>query len=237
MSLSRIARFVARARRPEKAAVNIVAFGDSVTQGAMELGVLKPKAVYHYLLQEALESFFPVTTFNTINSGVSGETTLQAGERLECDVLCHRPDLVLVAFGLNDSVDGVEAIPVFKDRLSGFVREIYQQTSAAVVLLSPPAMATKKSARIHPKHESVADLLIDIQTSGVMKKYAEAVGEVAAENETLFADIYTAWERLREDGFDCDTWIANGLNHPDERGHSYAHTVLWRALFEKISLS
>ena len=87
-----------------------IAFGDSVTQGAMQLHSLDAEGVYHRLLEKELAAFFPTTTFSTINAGVSGGSAPQAVERLERDVLRHDPDLVLIAFGLNDSLSGLEGL-------------------------------------------------------------------------------------------------------------------------------
>lgn len=231
---SRIGRFYARSRASGASAVNIVAFGDSVTQGARELGVLKPRETYHYFLHQSLEEHFPLTTFNTINSGISGETVAQGSRRLEQDVLSHRPDLVLVAFGLNDAAEGLDQLHRFKEQLGEVVEQIYRSTPAAVVLLSPPAMATQRSNRIHPKHEPVADTLIEVQSGGILKQFAQSVGELAREKAAPFVDVYAGWERLMEDGVDCNAWFANGLNHPDERGHRLAHTLLWHALLEEF---
>jgi lysophospholipase L1-like esterase len=41
--------------------------------------------------------------YTVINSGVSGDTAAGALERIDRDVLRFAPDLVIIAFGLNDS--------------------------------------------------------------------------------------------------------------------------------------
>lgn len=210
--------------------VLIVALGDSVTQGCMELGRLDPAAVYHREVQTRLEAFFPTTTFCTINAGVSGGDVPQALERLERDALRHDPDLVFVAFGLNDSLGGRGNLAAFGEGLGEIVSRVRARTEAAVMLLTPPFMATRVSDRIHPGHADFAEKIIRAQTDGTLSAYAEKVREASRVHGTLLADIHAEWERLRETGADPDQWLANGLNHPDTRGHHLAATVVFHRL-------
>ncbi len=69
----------------------IICFGDSLTEG---YGA-KPGEDYPSVLAKLLNQ--PV-----INAGISGNTTRQALERLQIDVLNNDPRLVIVQFGGND---------------------------------------------------------------------------------------------------------------------------------------
>ncbi len=101
--------------------------------------MLDAENVYHRVLQSRLEELFPNTTFSTINAGVSGGNVPQAIERLDRDVLRHTPDLVLVAFGLNDSLAGADGIANFRDGLRFIVRTIREKTDSDVMLLTLPS--------------------------------------------------------------------------------------------------
>ncbi|MBU4480609.1 arylesterase [Patescibacteria group bacterium] len=70
---------------------NIICFGDSLTAGQGA----KPGEDYPAVLAKLLGQ--PV-----INAGISGNTTRQALERLETDILNKDPQLVIVQFGAND---------------------------------------------------------------------------------------------------------------------------------------
>ncbi len=70
---------------------NIICFGDSLTAG---YGA-KPGEDYPAVLSKLLDQ--PI-----INAGSSGNTTRQALERLQTDVLDQDPRLVIVQFGAND---------------------------------------------------------------------------------------------------------------------------------------
>ena len=181
-------------------------------------------------LQEQLEAFFPTTTFSTLNAGVSGGSTAQALGRLQRDVIRHQPDLVLIAFGLNDSTRGLEKIDAFADDLRKIVKAVRGQTEADVVLLTPPYMATKPTERIHPDHEGVTEIILRAQRDGALAAYAENIRCVASELAVPVADIHAEWKRLSESGTDTDLWLCNGLNHPDARGHQLAATVVFHTL-------
>lgn len=212
-----------------------VAFGDSVTQGVAEHRRLDPPGAYHALLQRGLEDHYPTTTFSTLDAGVAGSTARQALSRLERDVIRHQPDLVLIAFGLNDAVGGGDAkLPEFEAALREIVATTHARTEADIVLLTPPHMATRRHAhRIHPEHEAVADSIITAQTSGTLARYADAIrslGHRLSGPRLMLADIHSEWTRLRETGTDTDLWLVNGLNHPDARGHRLSATLLLSAL-------
>lgn len=216
-----------KALRVDAAPVMIAALGDSVTQGVMEHHQLDSEGVYHRLVQRELEAFYPTTTFSTINAGVSGSNAVQGRERLDRDVLGHQPDLVLVAFGLNDSLGGEEGLPLFADALEGIVSRIRRETRAGVILVTPPFMARRRNFRIHPDHEVFADDIIRAQTSGVLAKYAETIRRVAVAHTVVLADVHREWERMDAEGLDTDMWLINGLNHPDRRGHKLAAQVIF----------
>lgn len=216
---------------PGHRAIQIVAFGDSVTQGAMEVGRSSPDETYHRFLQKDLEAFFPASTINVTNSGIGGETATQGLARLERDAFAHHPDLLLIAFGLNDSTLGREALPDFEKAIREMVVSAKVRGGMTIVILTPPFMASERTYRIHPHHENVAEIIIRTQTQGTLEEYAAKLREIALEEGVILADVHAAWNRLKKAGIDMNTWLANGLNHPDARGHKIAALVIWNALF------
>lgn len=223
-------RITDKAKNVDHPPVLIAALGDSVTQGVMEQVMLDAEGVYHRRLQQKLEAFFPTTTFSTINAGVSGGNATQALERLERDVLRHQPDLVLVAFGLNDSLGGREGLPAFRTALTTIFQRVTQETPASVIFLTPPFMARRKNVRVHPEHEDFVESITQTQVSGMLGEYAQEIRDVAAACGALVADVHAEWARLADTGLDTDLWLCNGLNHPDRRGHALAAEVLFHRI-------
>lgn len=228
------ARFYRRieenARNPQEPALMIIALGDSVTQGVTEHRLREPAAGCHRELRRRLEEFFPTTTFNLLNAGVGGQTAGQGLARLERDVISHRPDLVIIGFGLNDAVQGIDGLPLFEEALARTIGEIRERTSADLVLMTPPFMATRHSFRVHPGHDPFAAKIIGAQNDGTLAAYAGAIRKLSARHGVPLADVYAEWARLSRNGLDTDLWLVNGLNHPGERGHRLAATVLFRTV-------
>lgn len=75
----------------------IVCFGDSVTFGWN----IDYENSYPDLLEELLKEDYPGV--RVINSGIAGDTILDAYSRMEGDVLIFEPHIVIINFGLNDS--------------------------------------------------------------------------------------------------------------------------------------
>lgn len=100
----------------------ILCFGDSLTYGT--------GAAEHMSYPAQLSRMIgrPV-----INSGVPGDTTKKALQRLQADVLDHEPDIVLITLGGNDLKNGVPKTEAF-DNLKTIVQGI--QSQGALVVLA-----------------------------------------------------------------------------------------------------
>ncbi|MBN1447838.1 MAG: hypothetical protein JXA28_07890 [Bacteroidetes bacterium] len=74
-------------------------FGDSITEGWIE-GERLPTAAYPEQTDLLLQ--LNGSTSRSLPRGFGGETTDDALRRIDTDVLVHRPDIVVIAFGSND---------------------------------------------------------------------------------------------------------------------------------------
>ena len=86
----------------EHGPINIVAFGDSVTHGAVGAGEIDYESVYWNRLRKKILDVRNYVPVNAINAGIGGITASASLARIERDVLSHNPDLIIVCFGLND---------------------------------------------------------------------------------------------------------------------------------------
>jgi lysophospholipase L1-like esterase len=75
--------------------VNIVCFGDSLTQGTFGAGVV-----------DHVAAAFPNHRF--LNKGINGDTSLNLYRRVTRDVIAYRPDGVLIMIGVNDAISHAE---------------------------------------------------------------------------------------------------------------------------------
>ena len=86
----------------EHGPITVVALGDSVTHGAVASGEVDYETVYWNRLRRKIQALNPDVPVNVINAGIGGTTAQRSVARLDSQVLNHRPDLVIVCFGLND---------------------------------------------------------------------------------------------------------------------------------------
>jgi acyl-CoA thioesterase I len=211
--------------------VLIVVFGDSVTAGVAEREVLLHEDVYHSRLKRSLQRWRPRCLFNVLNSGISGDTTTRALLRLSRDVIAHQPDLVLVAFGLNDAVSGGRTnIENYRNELQQIVSRVQSETTADIILLTPPFLADRDNVAVHPVDRQNLEVVFRTQTDGTLAAYAEVVREVSRESGVGLADVHAAWQRLTDQGVDTTKLLANGLNHPTAEAHEIAAEVLMRCI-------
>jgi len=215
----------------------IVAFGDSVTEGWMDVSTRDGFAVYHHQLKVLLHERFPEPVLNVINSGRAGETVTDGLKRLEPDVFRYAPDLVLVQFGLNDcAAGGAAGVDSFRRTVQTAVERIREATGAEVILLTPNFMCTADNPNICAEHRDKgwAETFCRLQNEGTVARYAQAVRDVGSELSVPVADIYGQWQRLADEGGDTDALLANGLNHPNAEGHRLAAQTIFEVLMRDV---
>lgn len=191
-------------------AVKVAAFGDSITAGG---DATAPDLIYWQQWLTALRKRYPKATITGVNSATGGDTTVQGLARLEQKVLAEKPDLVLVAFGMNDQNIGSVPLDRFEANLHELVDRIKQSTSAEIILLS--------SCLPNPNWH---------YTSGRMPDYGKTTRKVAVDRGCAFADVLTNWKAV-VDRKKPEDLLANNVNHPNDFGHWVYFQVL-----EKLGL-
>ena len=127
---------------------NVIAFGDSLTEG---VGARKGED-YPSLLARELQQ--PV-----INAGRRGDTTAQGLARLERDVLKRNPRLVIVLFGGNDFLRRVPLDRASKN-LEEIIKRIQQQGAMVVLVGMRLGLFTDEYGPIYKKLAKQYDALL-----------------------------------------------------------------------------
>ena len=139
--------------------VTLAFLGDSVTQGCFALyrspdGTLgtffDQMHVYHQYLKQILSILYPSVPINIINAGISSNTAQDGLQRLERDVICHRPDLAVVCFGLNDANNSPEGISAYETALRAIFRSLHQ-AGIETVFMTPNMTAHLTAIWMPPK--------------------------------------------------------------------------------------
>ena len=158
-------------------AEKVVCFGDSVTFG---VGVQAPDRTFCEML-------------GGINRGVPSEDTREALVRFRYDVLSERPDLVLIMFGLNDSLS--LDVADYRANLRYMVNKLTRR-GASVILMTPNATARPWMEELTGPYVKVA------------RRLARRMG-------VPLADIHRAFERSEDLRLllDADEAHPNGAGH------------------------
>lgn len=195
-------------------AINIVAFGDSVTHGAVGPDEINYDTVYWNLLRKKLNAVNSYVPVNVINSGIGGITAEGSILRMERDVFSHHPDLVIVCFGLND-VNG--SLEVYLSSLEKIFDECNKR-GVETVFLTPNMLNTYVAEDTVEELKGYAAITADIQNSGKMDMYMEKAAELAGEKGITVCDCYKKWKALSETA-DITMLLANRINHPVKEMH------------------
>jgi lysophospholipase L1-like esterase len=223
-------RIAEKAQHPEFAPVLIIPFGDSVTQGCMGIDVIDHSGVYHNRLKQMLELVYPQTTFSVYNAGVNGASASSSLARLDRDVIRHDPDLVILAFCLNDARGNLEMLDQYERNMRQIILTICSKTQADIIILTPNFMALHETPKIVMEHRSFAPAILACQNSGILKVYVEKLRELAQEFAIPLADVYAKWETFQAAGVDTTAWLINGLNHPDTERQSFIADTVFKLI-------
>ncbi len=216
----------------------IAFFGDSVTHGAFECVEPDPavtggancrfdfEAVYHARLRRRLLAINPWLPVSIINAGVAGDCAPSAVDRLERDVIAHKPHICVVNFALNDLSETVEVYVAA-------MRTIFERLQSAgigVILLTPNMLNTYLHPDTLPVFRDFAAVTAAWHTSGHMDSYVEAARALARDMNIPIADAYARWKQLEADGADITACLANYINHPTRELHEVFADVLLEVL-------
>ncbi|MFH1266649.1 MAG: SGNH/GDSL hydrolase family protein [Planctomycetota bacterium] len=206
--------------------VRIVAFGDSITNG-VGLKAVTEKDTFRDLVRRELTERLG-TTVEVVNAGVNGDIVTLAVERLNRDVLDRKPDVVTIMFGGNEAgfyrpeTNGFAETPrVSREEFQATVAKIVDRIRAAgitVVLMTCPPMTERYwGMNLKPYQEHGINFLV--------KDYAQAMRDVAAEKKVELVDVYRAFQEAPA----TLDYFPDGL-HPDPRGHRVIADLLVRRL-------
>lgn len=229
----------------------LIAFiGDSVTHGCFEVAmdkvhdcigvVYSPDDGYPYRLKRRLDAMYPAAAVSILNAGVSGAKAVDGAQRLERDVLCRKPDLVVIAFALNDSMnEDVEGgLAQYRAAMEDMIVRV-QQSGAECIVQTPNFMCSYVPSAIpEPELQKIAAKAAKVQNEGILAAYVRTAREVAAAHGVPVADAYRLWEQMERNGIDTTALLSNHINHPTREAHDlFVKALLDVMLFENEKAS
>jgi lysophospholipase L1-like esterase len=199
-----------RARLKSAAPIRLVTLGDSISTGAnasASAGAPPLQPGYPDLVARGLESRFG-SKLTSVNLSVGGMDSAWGLTRVPA-VLAESPDLVLLAFGMNDA-SGRRTPDEFARLIGDTLHQIRSARPACDVILVSPMTANPEWTHSAPE---------------LYPGYASALANLTGPGSAL-ADVTTIWSSVVKRK-PCLCLTGNGLNHPNDFGHRlYADVVL-----------
>jgi lysophospholipase L1-like esterase len=193
----------------------IVCFGDSVTFGWN----MKYEYSYPSQLEKLLVKDF--SRIKVINSGIGGNTIMDANKRLDKDVANFKPDVVIINFGLNDgmiskSVPNID-IKDFENYYIDLIKKLKFDDLKIIILGITPVTGLfpeKENENYRKKQREIYEI------------YNEKIFEIAKNNNLEYINL------LEEFNNETDPieYIQDDGIHPNKKGLS----LIAELVYEKI---
>jgi acyl-CoA thioesterase-1 len=200
-------RTMRRLRRRDRLVIAVT--GDSISEGYNAsgfVGVPPHQPPYVNLVSSGLTAVYgsTISLHNLASAGWTADQGLADASRLGA----LNPDVVIIAFGMNDS--GYATPEDFSANIAGIISQVRQDARHAEFVLVSPMLPNPEWH--YPVLERFAG-------------YRDALSGLCAEGVVL-ADVTTLWQALLERKSVYDL-TGNGINHPNDFGHRvYADTIL-----------
>ncbi len=193
---------------------------------AMVGNMLLERSQYFGYVETLLHQRLPAHQLVVRHLGWPADTvTLQPRPDNFADVEQHlyheRADVILAAFGFNESFDGADGLPAFSAALRDYVAKLKStafndRSGPQIVLLSPIA------------NENVQGVLAADMNNQQIEMYASVVRDIASESEVGFIDLFNpTLQAMKSPGSDL---TINGV-HLNEQGYALLAEIVYRGLF------
>ncbi len=152
-----------------------------------------------------------------VKAGIGGNDSGQGLARMDKDVMAHKPDLVVIMFGVNDENKKGEGnvVPPAQYR-ANFEKMIAKvKASGGQTILMTTSMKN----------------LHWVATRGNLNEYAAVIRDLAKANNVCCVDNFAAWENLPKHGYHYMIYLGTCINHPLDLGHQLFFEGL-KAAFE-----
>lgn len=201
--------------------------GDSVTYG-MSASAESKRWVNRTVTMLEEEQGSPIELINrgicgNILSPTSPAAGYAGGEcgllRLDADLIAWEPDMVFLAYGLNDSRGGTP-LPVFAEDYQRMIDRIRKTLSPVIVALD-----------LYYMHEEFYKGCEGWNCSdyALSEEYNQAIRQLAKKNGLIFADVYSAQAGV-------DWAVCEDHCHPNDLGHRLIANKVFEAIMQNCSL-
>ena len=208
---------------------SIAMFGDSTT--ATRPGSVDK--VYAERVQERLQGVG--SKLSVFNAGQGSNTTHNARQRFQKDVLQHKPRIIVMQFGINDSAVDVWKNPPasqprvsltdFRENLAAMITLATKQQAKVILMTTNPLRWTPKLKELYGKPPYQPEQQ-DGMDAPVLAAYNEVIRELAKEHDLPLVDVHNAYSKYAEvHEISIDELLLDGM-HPNDTGHELLTELL-----------
>lgn len=199
--------------------VKVLFYGDSITCGynsSSKVGAEPFLPDWTQMLMAGLRLRHPKTVFTSENTAVPGQSSDWGVQEADARAAEHRPDLAVIAFGMNDGTHRVP-VEVFQSNILAIMQSIRTKNPDCAVLLLAPSLANPEvllfgERQRYPNedpsvmdHKSFAGNQADFLPALLS---LESSGVIVADMTTLHQYLLTR-KRFRD-------LSGNNVNHPND---------------------
>jgi len=184
---------------PNHRIINIVFHGHSVPAGFFATPYVNSLEAYPAVTHRIIKERFPFAIVNCIVTAKGGENSISGAARFQDDVLCHKPDLVTIDYGINDRGPGLEkAEPAWRQMIeAGLAKNV------KVILLTPSWDRT-----YFARDEDWKKL----------EAHAEQIRHLASEYQVGLCDTFAVYRKNVSSDGDL-VGLLSHVNHPSAKAH------------------
>lgn len=208
--------------------IKVLFYGDSITVGANSSGFsgvdIAPHAeTYPEMVRSYLRARYPAATVlyeNTaaggtdsfwgagVAGGAAGGIEAAEGDHFAVRVLDKDPDLLFIAFGMNDG----PSVTSYKTNIRTMISRVREKNPDVEIMLVSSMNANEESAFYNKDFGAFEDALIEL---------SEEFGVGVATVYSTVSSLYDMGKRFRD-------WTGNDANHPNDfMARVYAQTIVY----------
>ncbi|WP_171037858.1 SGNH/GDSL hydrolase family protein [Dyadobacter luticola] len=182
----------------QKKPMRILLFGDSISEGANASGQSNAAPnlpTWGTLIVEKLKSYYQ-TNIEFTNTAVGGKNSDWGRETVEENVNAYSPDLVIIAFGMNDGTGKMTAAK-FKDNIQAMIKSIKAKKPDTEFILVSTMLPNPESMFL-----------------GTQPEYTQVLQELTEKGIVLVDMTAVHRELLKHKSYEDLT--GNNINHPND---------------------
>ncbi|WP_270738902.1 alpha/beta hydrolase fold domain-containing protein, partial [Massilioclostridium coli] len=197
--------------------LNIVFYGDSITEGYntssfVNTAPYMPK--WSTLVTESLKKAYPLSNITEVNTGLSGQETPWGVQNITERVTNYDPDLVVLAFGMNDA--GQHRSPQeYVANLQAMIDAIHAKNPDCEIVLVSTTLPNPNAPGFQGEHEAYEQPMLAMEQEGVVVANMTAMHKALIEKKSF------------------ENMTGNNVNHPnDYLARVYAQVIYQTAFGE-----